>query len=52
MLESIKKKWNIDLKKSFMIGDKISDERCSRKSNINFFYFNKNLFISTKKKFN
>lgn len=52
MIESIKKTWNIDLKKSFMIGDKLSDEKCSRKSNIDFFYFNKNLFISTKKKIN
>ena len=51
MIESIKKKWNIDLKRSFMIGDKLSDEKCSKKSKISFYYFNKNLFTSTKKIF-
>ena len=48
MLESIKKV-EYRFKKSFMIGDKLSDERCSRKSNINFFYFNKTYLFQQKK---
>ena len=37
------KDWEVDWKRSFMIGDKISDELCSKKSGIKFLYVNKNL---------
>ena len=36
MIKKILKKWNVDLKKSFMIGDRKSDELASKKSNIYF----------------
>lgn len=43
MVEELKKDWEVDWKRSFMIGDKISDELCSKKSGIKFLYVNKNL---------
>ena len=49
MIENIKKRWNIDLKKSLMIGDKKSDQLAATKSSIKFNYFNKDLFKSFKK---
>lgn len=41
MIERILKKWNINKKKSFMIGDKKTDEICANKSNIKFYYYKK-----------
>ena len=38
MIENIKLNWDLDLKKSFMIGDKITDKLAARKSKIKFFY--------------
>ena len=38
MIEDLKKNWNIDIRKSIMIGDKISDKKCASKSKIKFFY--------------
>ena len=38
MIEKIKLNWDIDLNKSFMIGDKISDFQAAKKSRIKFFY--------------
>ena len=32
----ISKKWQIDLKQSFMIGDKKSDKECASKAGLNF----------------
>lgn len=43
MILNAKKKWNINLKKSLMIGDKLSDELCAKKSKLKFFYMDKNL---------
>lgn len=48
MIETIKKRWNIDINKSLMIGDKKSDELAAKKSHIKFNYFNGNLFESFK----
>ena len=42
MIKNIFKKFMIDKKKSFMIGDKISDKICANKSNIKFYYTQKN----------
>ena len=40
MIENIKRKWPIDFKKTFMIGDKRTDELCAKKSRIKFVYTN------------
>lgn len=38
MLEEIIVDWNLDIKKSVMVGNKISDKLASIKTNVNFFY--------------
>ena len=38
MIENIKFNWDIDVKNSFMIGDKITDMLAAKKSKIKFFY--------------
>ena len=38
MLKKAIKKWNINLSKSFMIGDKISDKLAAENANVKFFY--------------
>ena len=46
MIKEIFKNWDISIDKSFMIGDKISDKICAKKSGLNFefakgnFYYN------------
>ena len=42
MIKNIFNKFIIDKKNSFMIGDKKSDEQCADKSNIKFYYAEKN----------
>lgn len=42
MLKKIISSWNIDLKKSYMIGDSKSDEDSAKKTKIKFIYSNKN----------
>ena len=42
MITNILKNYSINLKKSFMIGDKITDEICAKKSKLKFFYNKKN----------
>ena len=44
-LKEILKNWDISLNKSFMIGDKISDQICAKKSNL-YFEFDKDSFYS------
>ena len=44
MLIDLINEWDIDIKKSFMIGDKYSDKLCAKKSNINFFYAKEDFF--------
>ena len=44
MIEKIKNNWIIDIKKSFMIGDKNSDKLCSIKSNL-YFEFSQDSFF-------
>jgi len=46
MLESAIKKWNIDRKRSFMIGDKDSDLNCAKKSKVNFIFKKKGNFYN------
>jgi len=44
MIEKIKKNWEINLKKSYFIGDKKSDKLAAQKSKIRFHYTKKNLY--------
>ena len=48
MIENIKLNWDIDKKKSFMIGDKISDEIASKKSGLKFYYAKPNFYKQIK----
>lgn len=49
MIESLFREWNLNRKKSLMIGDKITDEKAAKKSNVKFFYTEKNLLKQVKK---
>ena len=44
MIRKILRNWNIDLKKSFMIGDKESDKVAAEKSNLYFEYVKNNFY--------
>ena len=48
MIENIKTNWDLNLKKSFMIGDKVSDQLAAKKSNIRFYYTKNNFFLLIK----
>ena len=48
LVKDILEEWDIDIKNSFMIGDKISDQQCAKKSNIYFEFRKKNLFNQTR----
>ena len=48
MVKEIFKKWATDIKKSFMIGDKRSDNLCAKKSGLYFEYAEKNFFYQIK----
>ena len=56
MIKKLKKKWNINIKKSFMIGDKKSDKLAALRSGLYFEYAKKNFYKQVKeideKKFN
>ena len=42
MIKNITNSWLIEKKRSFMIGDKLSDKKCAKKSSLNFYYSSKN----------
>mgnify|MGYP001215190182 CR=1 FL=1 len=44
MIKKILKKWNINLKKSFMIGDHFTDKIAAKKSRLYFEYVKKNFY--------
>ena len=44
MIKKIFKKWKIDKKRSFMIGDKITDKKAAIKSNLYFEYAKNNFY--------
>ena len=44
MIKKLQKRWPINLKKSFFIGDNISDKVCAEKSNLKYLNYTKNLF--------
>ena len=48
MIENIKSKWDIDLRRSFMIGDKKTDFICAKNSKLYFEYAKDNLFFQIK----
>ena len=49
MIKEVFKEWNIDVKKSFMIGDKVTDKIAAKKSKLYFEYVDKNFFNQIKK---
>ena len=49
MIIKIQKKWLINKKKSFMIGDQLSDKICAKKSDLYFEYAKKNFYNQVKK---
>ncbi len=52
LIINLKKSWDINLKNSFFIGDKETDKQCARKSNLKFFFAEKNFFYQIKKIYN
>ena len=48
MIENIKYNWDLNRKKCFMIGDKMSDEIAAKKSQIRFYYAEKNFYSQIK----
>lgn len=48
MIKQLIKRWPIDIKKSFMIGDRLSDKKCAKKSKIYFEYAKKNFYFQIK----
>jgi len=48
MIERIKKKWHLNMKHSFMIGDKESDKICAKKSNLYFEFAKENFYLQIK----
>jgi len=51
MIENIKCNWDINLEKSFMIGDKKSDQLAAKKSGLNFHYAEQNFYKQIKLNF-
>ena len=49
MIKKLFKNYDVNKNKSFMIGDKKSDEICSKKSNLKFVYAQKNFYFQIKK---
>ena len=49
MIKNLMFNWLIDKKKSFMIGDKLSDKQCAFKSKIKFEYASKNFYKQVKR---
>ncbi len=48
MIENIKFNWDINKKKSFMIGDRVSDKLAAEKSGLKFYYAKQNFFTQIK----
>lgn len=49
LIRNILKKWPINLSKSFMLGDKVSDKNCAKKSNLKFYWAEKDIYHQLKK---
>ena len=48
MIRTILNKWNVDLKQSFMIGDRLSDKLAAKKSKLYFEYVSRNFLKQVK----
>ena len=48
MIENIKLDWDIDKKKSFMIGDNVTDKLAANKSALKFYYAQQNFYKQIK----
>ena len=49
MIKKILNKWDINLKKSFMVGDKTTDKSAAKKSNLYFEYVGRNFYNQIRK---
>ena len=49
MIKKLQKKWNVNMKKSFMIGDRKSDKSAAQKSKLYFEYVEVNFYKQVKK---
>jgi histidinol phosphatase-like enzyme len=49
MISEILKNWDVNIKKSLMIGDKKIDQQCAERSKLKFIYYSKNIFSDVKK---
>jgi histidinol phosphatase-like enzyme len=52
MLNKSIKQWNINIKKSFFVGDSSCDYLAAKKSNIKYYHANENLYCIVKKALN
>jgi D-glycero-D-manno-heptose 1,7-bisphosphate phosphatase len=50
MINEILKNWDINIKKSLMIGDKKIDKQCAERSKLKFIYYSENILPEVKKK--
>ena len=49
MIKQIYKNWHVNMKKSFLIGDKVTDKICAKKSNLYFEYPSKDFLQQVKR---
>ena len=49
MIKAILNKWKVDLKRSFMMGDKKTDKLAAKKSKLYFEYVGKNFYTQIKR---
>ena len=49
MVKKLNSKWFINMNKSYYIGDQKTDELMAKRSGINFYYPEKDLYIQIKK---
>ena len=50
MINEILRDWDVNIKRSLMIGDKKIDQQCAQRSKLKFIYYSKNIFSEVKKK--
>lgn len=48
MIKKILKKWNVNIERSFMLGDKISDKTAAKKSKLHYQYVKSNFYLQVK----
>jgi D-glycero-D-manno-heptose 1,7-bisphosphate phosphatase len=50
MINEILRDWDVNIKRSLMIGDKKIDQQCAQRSKLKFIYYSKNIFSEVRKK--